>query len=364
MKKPINKEFRKVREAGSKRTIDAMRLEALSSKFNVGTQNKRRLRQSLAVTGHNHLEHTTLLSPDVHKIHAEKLELRYLKKWNSISSKYENKIEAKSKFRFLTLLDCIEFPSTTIALRTIEKFKNSLESITHSSTGIWLLGCIEVEVVSFAAMRKIKKLTTTASGGETRKLDVCEKLLEKLKEKDRHLDSYLLIHFHGLVTASSERRFHEFRKLLEKNKRWKSARWQIELKQLSEAYGGKSKSVELNLKDIARYITKGGNDWIGKKSYLRYKVSFDNEYLDAEEYWIQSNWRTDDVLRGEHQEDGLEDSRSMTRSEILLLAQVIDGMMDTARGRTGYLVAAQSKREKLTTTASSAGNTGSLRDFL
>ena len=49
-------------------------------------------------------------------------------------------------------------------------------------------------------------------------------------------------------------------------------------------------------------------------------------------------------------EEGLEDALAMTRSEIGALARVIDGMMGTARNRTGYLVFARSKRRKLTTT--------------
>ena len=103
--------------------------------------------------------------------------------------------------------------------------------------------------------------------------------------------------------------------------------------------------------DIARYITKGGNDWSGGKSYLRYKLAFENEYLFNEDAWVNKNHTRNETLKKEKKEDGIEDALSMSVSEIVSLATVIDSMMASNRTRTGYLVSAKSKR-KLTTTQS------------
>ncbi len=321
--------------------------EALASKFPVGSHNKIRLKKSLSLTGYHHLAESTLLTQEIHQAHAEKLTNRFLSKWNSLRKQCGDSKVAKSKLRFLTLLDCIEVPDEAIALRTIDKFKEKLSEVVSQATGIWLLGCVEVEVVSLEVMRQNRKLITTPTDTELRKLDVCERLLAKLKPRDQHLSSYLLIHFHGLVSASSQYRFDEFRYSLESVKRWKVAARQIELKNLSESFGGEKKSMEANLRDIARYITKGGNDWVAGKSYLRYKISFDNDYLETEDGWSQKNWRNSELLKKERIEEGLDDALSMTRDEITLLARIIDGMMDSGRGRTGYLVFAKSKSNKV-----------------
>ena len=112
----------------------------------------------------------------------------------------------------------------------------------------------------------------------------------------------------------------------------------IELKRLSTQFKGRKKPMESNLKDIARYITKGGNDWIGNKAYLRYKLSFDGRDTSDEEAWVQENWRKNEILKQERIEDGLEDALSLNYHEISCLAEVIDRMMNLKRNRIGYLV--------------------------
>jgi hypothetical protein len=96
--------------------------------------------------------------------------------------------------------------------------------------------------------------------------------------------------------------------------------------------------MDSNLKDIARYITKGGNDWIGNKAYLRYKLCFDGRDASDEEAWVQENWRKNEILKQERIEDGLEDALSLNQYEISCLAEVIDRMMNLKRNRIGYLV--------------------------
>lgn len=338
--------FKKVLKKSNELARAALLKEALNSKFPVGSHNKIRLKKALSIFGERNLVESTLLTPSIHEIHSNKLAKRFIARWNSINKKNNDAMVAKSKFKFLTLLDCIEVPDEAICLKTIEKFKENLTQIVSDSTGVWLLGSVEVEVVSLEMMRHNRKLTTTPTESEQRKLDVCEKLLTKLKSRDQHLSSYLLVHFHGLVSANSQIRFEQFRSALQNVKRWKVAPRQIELKNLSDSFGGKRKSMEANLKDIARYITKGGNDWVAGKSYLRYKISFDNDYLESEEGWSQKSWRSNELLKQERIEEGIEDVLSMSKGEIFLLARIIDKMMIGGKGRTGYLVFSKSKSKK------------------
>ena len=325
----------------SANVIAVMKAERLLKRFNKGVHNTVKLRKALAVTGHHHLTETTLLTHDVHKQHAASLAGRYLKQWDKVIKDSISVDVAKEQFRFLTLLDCIEVPDPSIAIKTIIEFKESLQSVSASSAGIWLLGCIEVEVVSMELMNRYRELITTGTSTgstEMRKLDVCELLLKRLPLIQRNLPCYLLVHFHGVVSAKSAFRFEQFYSNLKNNKRWAQAPRQIELKKLSNKFRGRQKSMEQNLTDIADYITKGGNDWMAKRAYFKYKLNFDGSANYDELLSDHTNWRKDGTLNDFHKEDGVEDPLSLTLAEISLLAQIIDGMMSLDKNRTGYLV--------------------------
>jgi len=334
---PKMSRFRKQMTKQSGRTAAVIKEETKHTQFLVGSHTKVRLRKALALAGRLDLAETTLLTPSVHKIHADRLAERYLRKWRSVRSACHNTDQARARFRFLTLLNCIEVPDPAVAIRTIVAFKEALSATVDDSVGIWMLGAVEVEVVSLEMMRENRKLITT-DAGEMRKLDVCEQLLARLPKRDRHLRSYLLIHFHGIVSAVSEQRFHQFENRLRSVKRWSKVPRGIELKRLSGHFTGKKKSMEANLKDIARYITKGGNDWVGNRSYLRYKLSFDGRDASDEATWVQENWRNNELLRQEHKEEGIDDALSLNHHEVSCLADVIDRMMGLTRNKTGYLV--------------------------
>ena len=329
--------FRKQMDQHSSGTVVAIKEETLASKFYVGSHNKVRLRKALAVTGNLDLAETTLLTPSIHKIHGDRLAERYLRKWNQVKSACHNTDQARARFRFLTILDCLEVPDPDIAIKTIVAFKEALAEVLDSSVGIWMLGAVEVEMVSLEIMRENRKLTTTDSG-EMRKLDVCEALLKKFPKNHQKLPSYLLIHFHGVVSAVNEHRFDQFEQRLKAVKNWAKIPRAIELKRLSTQFKGRKKPMDSNLKDIARYITKGGNDWIGNKAYLRYKLSFDGRDAADDEAWVQENWRKNEILKQERIEDGLDDALSLNHHEISCLAEVIDRMMNLKRNRIGYLV--------------------------
>ena len=346
-----NSTFRNKMFEHSKRVERTVKEEALVSKFLLGSHNSKKLNWALALTNNLHLNDCTLLTEGIHKIHTNRLRDRYVKRYISIKNKVAsfNKQHSSeiafNRFRFLTVVDCVEVINHSKAIDAIQTFRNNLTETINQSVGIWCLGAIEVEVISIEMMRLLAMHSTDS---EKRKLDVCETLLKSLSKRDQNLSSFFLIHFHGVVTGTKESRFIKFSENLHKNKKWKRAPRQIELKSLSRRYQGNAKAIERSLNDIARYITKGGNDWYGEKAYLRYKLGFDNEDIQTEDSWVNKNWRKNEILRKEHKEEGIEDMLSMNPYEISTLAQVIDTMMKSKRDLTGYLLLAKSSRTPTT----------------
>lgn len=343
-------------KAGSLETLKALQDEASMRRFLIGSHNAIRLKKSLAVVSRLDLDGRTLLTSTVHQTHAERLTKRYEELWKKIREKSLdgwNKIPRSNRskkpsdieiaghhLRFLTLVDSVTVVDADSALKACTRLKQKLTTTASDTKGIGCLGVIEVEVVSLELMRKFSKIDQTTES-EQRKLNVCNTLAEDLKSTLYSSEQTLfLIHFHGIITAKKEDQFGEFESRLKKTSTWARAPRQIMISRLSTQYGGKSKTVSQNLKDIATYITKGGNDWYAKKAYLRYKIGFQNDdaQVTDEDSWVAKNWRRNEILRQEHAEDGIEDQLSLTAYEVGQLAVVIDGLMGLNRTRTGYLV--------------------------
>lgn len=364
-------DFKKQMEKSSAQVMVAMKAEFAERRFYYGTQNSVRLRKALASEGLYPLQKRTLLSPEIHTIHAVRLTQRFLRQLEKVKLSVRQQrqdffktnrrygmtvnpssITAHDRFRFITVLQGLEGLDVTRTLKQVRAFKEQLRTVIEGCRGLWCLGAIEVEVVSMEMMRQL----TDQSGSEERKFLVCKSMEKRLAKRDQGLLSYFLIHFHGIVVATRPGHFADL--VWQLKQRWKYDPRQVQVKPLSKAFNGRPKLPEKSLGDIARYITKGGNDWIGNKAYLRYKLAFDNEHLDTEDAWVNKHRRRNKTLQREHREEGIEDKLAMTRSEICCLAQVIDGMMGLKRNRTGYLVSAKSKRRKLTTTDSRALKSG------
>lgn len=332
--------------------------ESLKSRFLIGSHNSIKLKRSLATVDRLDLVDRTLLTPAVHKVHAnrlsDKLDLRWKKirdkakaDWSRLPKQVrveankptDNEI-ASNHLRFLTIVDSVTFLNVNDAIKASIKLKEKLITTAKACTGIACLGVIEVEVVSMKLMREFRRLDKTTDS-EWRKLDVCETLAESLNTtlfKDD--ETLFLVHFHGIVSAKNANHFEIFNEKLKKVKAWGLAPRQVELKKLSTQFGGKAKSVEQNLRHIATYISKGGNDWMANKAYLRYKIGFENddELVNDEASWVAKNWRRNGLLKQEHAEDGITDILSLTVEEIVQLVLVIDRLMGLNRTRTGYLV--------------------------
>ncbi len=353
-----SKEKIKSLKADSKATMKALLAESLKSRFLIGSHNVIKLKKALAAVGRLDLVDRTLLAPALHKAHSDRLSDKFQLRWKKIRDKAKadwDKLPkgvkaltvkptdttiAANHIRFLTLVDSVTVISANDAIRASIKLKEKLITTAKNSAGIRLLGVIEVEVVSMSLMREFRRLDKTTDA-EWRKLDVCEKLSQELRGTlFAEEESLFLIHFHGIVTSKVVEQFEDFNQKIKKVKSWGLAPRQIELKKLSSQFGGKPKSVDQNLRHIANYITKGGNDWMANKAYLRYKIGFENDdaLVNDEASWVAKNWRRNEQLKQEHSEDGITDILSLTVQEIVELTFVIDRLMGLNRTRTGYLV--------------------------
>ncbi len=309
----------------------ALRDEYLHSRSNFNAEHQTRLRKALAINDCLSLANTTLLTPEIHQKHYKSLSKRFLTHQKKVS---------KDQIRFLTILDSVAPIHSDDIGNAINVMESKIHQVVSESKTVWLLGVFEVEVVSMKFMWQSRQRDKT--GKDFRKLEVCETLAKNIKKKvDRDADSLLLIHFHGIVTAHSQERLIEFQNQLNQVPAWSRAKRQIDMKSLSEVHGGRRKSVIENLRDIANYITKGGNDWVGKKLSLRYKISFDKDD-PSEEAWISKNWRGNDATEEEWQEHGIADPLSLTRHEIATQAFIIDQIMSRKYGRKGYLIFSKS----------------------
>jgi hypothetical protein len=150
----------------------------------------------------------------------------------------------------------------------------------------------------------------------------------------RNAPTVALVHCHGIIDlgkCSYDDACTRLRQIWGK-------RYQVEVKKLSEQYRGKKKSVVLNLKHIAGYITKGANDKIQDGISLHYKLSFDKDMESIEDQMIKDWRKVGSAVQAENVFDGLSHSKSMTKAEIAFHAEAIDMLMGLKRNRMGYVI--------------------------
>ena len=312
--------------------------EAPKGRFLVGTHNANRLNRALRVGQLSHLINRTLLSRAIHQHHTHRLFDRLVR----LCGKKRN-----TDIQFLTVLHKLAVLDAPTCLKEVRRFRTLLDDTFGQCQGSHILGTIECEVVSVEMMRTVLGAGEPSTNAK-HKLNVVEQLFRKsfpkkyqaTKQRPHHLlpvtgtdPSYFLIHFHGVVVE--HRPYSILAHVLKRS--FGQVPNQVLLQPLSEQFNGKTRTVRENLKFIARYITKGGNDFNDGQSYLRYKMKFTGEVCHSEEEWVARNWRTHEVLRQEHIEEGLNDPLSLTTGEICQLATVLDGMMGWSRSRTGYV---------------------------
>jgi hypothetical protein len=331
-----------------------IRQEALQSRPVIGAHSSRVLRKTLAMADRHDLIGRTLLDAEVHKKHSVLMLARFNKLVERCKVDYDEmapvprehkqrlpSFEAylRTRLRFLTVLHSCKWLDVSdvknSALSLASKLSSTLKGVRKRPK---LIGAIEIEVVSMKLMRGQKFETDEAVKSGRRKLEVLESMCKGLLSAE---DTIALVHFHGIVDLGKKTT--DAREQLIRNAfqtSWNGS-YRVEMKGLSEEFGGSKKSVNANLKGIARYITKGGTLMVDGKTYMRYKVAFDQDDLGYEAVMISDGWRKKgSIIQIESKSEGLEDARSLTGQEILFHAEVIDALMGDKRNRQGYVFSA------------------------
>ena len=342
----------KTLKASRKRQFQRIRQEALQSRPVIGAHSSRVLRKTLAMADRHDLIGRTLLDADIHKKHNALMFTKFEKQVERCRVDYEKTVLAlkeyklrvpsfesylRTRLRFLTVLHSCQYLNvrdvTKSAVSLASKLSSTVREIRQHPK---LIGAIEIEVVSMKLMRGQKFEFSEGFKSGRRKLEVLESMCKGLISAE---DSIALVHFHGVIDLgknSSEKRAGLIRNALQTG--WKGS-YRVEMKALSEEFGGKQKSVNSNLKHIARYITKGGNLMVDGKTHMRYKVAFDQDDLGYEAMMISDGWRKKgSLIQIESKSEGLEDVRSLTGQETLFHAEAIDALMGQKRNRQGYVL--------------------------
>lgn len=341
-----------VLKASKKRQFQRIRKEALQSRPVIGAHSSRVLRMTLAMADRHDLIGRTLLDADIHKKHNALMFIKFEKQVERCRDDYEKMIHAlkeykqrvpsfesylRTRLRFLTILHSCQYLNvrdvTKSAVSLASKLSSTVREIRQHPK---VIGAIEIEVVSMKLMRGHKFECGEGVKSGRRKLEVLESMCKGLISAE---DSIALVHFHGVIDLgknSSEEKVGLIRNALQAG--WRGS-YRVEMKALSEEFGGKQKSVNANLKHIARYITKGGNLMVDGKTHMRYKVAFDQDDLGYEAMMISDGWRRKgSLLQIESKTEGLEDVRSLTGQETLFHAEAIDALMGQKRNRQGYVL--------------------------
>lgn len=346
-----------------------------ASGFLKRSHNSVKLKSALEQEGNLYLFEESLLRPENGRKHSKEMTDRFFRKVANIDKCESNKLKkhqlmngrayrrgeprikfwGKQKcFQFLTILHEVVQLDNVAAINSVLKLKHHLNEFFSQLEGVGCLGVFEVEVTNTKLMRDIcerKKLVSAAVGDERakqvdstnenevfRKLTNLELMAKDLKKSlYQNEKSELLVHFHGVIYVPSEAKLAEIRSALEKQTLWNKYPRQILMKELTKKYGNVEKSVEKNLSDLAAYMTKGGNDWIGKRPYLRYKIKFGEGMPLSDDEIANQSLRTNDLLGGENKSEKKNiDLLSLSVEEINVLSLTIDNMMKMSSKNKGY----------------------------
>lgn len=340
--------FQELKKTG-KEQADAIR-QAMEMRVLVGKKQEEVVNKALAIADRRDLIGRTLLSKNVRRIHQERMQNRMKKLISEMVIRYRKLINTETtldahlrkQLRFVTILHQVtglDVNNTTASAKCLlESLDKIFDELHQRKKRLRMIGSVEIENISMRKMRDAHRsdnLDDFHSG--RRKLKVLEAMIGNnvILKCD---DVVALVHCHCVMDLGSYRD-DDIKEQLQK---WWAIKYQIEVKKLSEHFRGKRKSVEANLNDIASYITKGANDYIGtgkdKGISLHYKLSFDKDMESAEDQMVREYRTKGSPIREEHKSYGLEHPRSMTYSEIAFHAQAIDALMAIKSDRMGYLI--------------------------
>lgn len=260
----------------------------------------------------------SLLHNNINKKHAEKLAVELQARAKKIG------ITANERFRFVTILQALVNPSIESVSKHVEALEAQFEAV-FSEEGIWSRGAIELELINLSILERISK----ARDDEARKLNV----LNSIGETEDYLGllipasksvTKVLVHAHVVVDFGKEHQQKEdgIRYLIKREGYWNKP-YQLQI-------GGlfKNKAVAKNLKHIASYVTKGGND------QLRYNAGFGRDLAEDLEAKI---WR-EGLGRKDKGGETIEDERGLTVQEVRTLDELYVWLMKRRKDKRGYLI--------------------------
>jgi hypothetical protein len=329
---------------------DTIRLLMSKMKASVGSRHEDNLNKALAIRNRRDLIDMTLLSKRVRRLHEGRMQSRMKKLLAEMLVRYK-KLAHKEKtldehlrkqLRFVTILHQVtnlDVENTTGSANNLLESLDGIFGLLHQhKKRLRMIGSVEIEIINMRMMREAHSDTNLGDfHSGRRKLKVLEAMIGNnvfLKSQE----VLALVHCHGVMDIGSYRDD----EIKEQLQQWWAIKYQIEVKSLSERFRGNRKSVETSLMDIASYVTKGANDYIGtgkdKGISLHYKLSFDKDMESAEDQMVKESRKSGSLIREESKTDGLEHSKSMTFGEIAFHAQAIDALMALKSNRMGYLI--------------------------
>ena len=271
--------------------------------FNSGTHKKTRLVRAVG----KKLATRTILDDATHAQHQGKLFTRFQKAWNGLTEQ-----QARERLRFVTILHTVCAVETKAILHAVEEMEEQLRSaFSQEIDQIGILGVSEVEIVNLGLYGKADEEDESRKGEVLRKLARAAGIAVTGKE---HL---ALVHFHGIVdlgpnAAIMEKKLHNVLR-----QTWQGS-WRVELKCLFAKF-----SIKMNLRNIAEYLTKGGN------KDLRYQKRFGSESPEAMELAMKK--------QGYPESGEQDDHLGLSIGEVSVLVHVYDALMRRNSARDGYL---------------------------
>jgi hypothetical protein len=327
------------------KSFSRIKQELLKNKLLPNEHSKARIRKAFRLVSKDHLLDKTLLSDQVWIKHQQLMLARFNKVISRIdnhiiktASKAENNKSSKSikininrkeviasRVRFMTLLHEVVPVDQDEILSSVERLENQIrQAFVGHLPSVRVVGAIELEFLNLELMRKATFEHEGKHSGE-RKRDTLESMLKPIYA---HLDRAVLVHLHAIIDLGPSRSAEDTKSRLQSRIRsfsdWSESHL-LQIKLLSEWYDGKPRTLDQNLKFIARYITKGANMIIDGKRTHRYKLSFDQKDLGL----------ADD--RG-FAKEGSEDTRNLPFESIVMCAELLDNLMSKRRTRDGYVI--------------------------
>lgn len=298
-----------------------------------GAHTRKVVSRALAVAGLSHLDGQTLIDDTIRSIHVEDMKQRIHALFSGATKNLKGadaEQRARERLRFVTVIHSVDALNVDCTIAHAKTLKQEMTA-TLGQLGLGSVGVVELEVVSAELMGLSQ---SDRADSFQRKKKVIADLTPPVHQSDTSL---CMVHYHGVIDLGNNPNEEHLRRTLKQNQHWGRTGYQVEVKQLSEHWGGNRKSVLENLDHIAAYITKGGNKFKDGQVYMEYKLTFDQGDLDYEAELV-AGWKTHPELQREQKEKGLENPLSMTYADIAFAIEAIDQLM-----QVGYVIASQTK---------------------